>query len=450
MSAFGRRSGANGGGRPSFGTAQPMKGPAPIRPAEGGSQFPPIDPDSLDIQDELAAPQASTIDRADAMARLADRQAQSGDQGKSNNSEGFEASIHRIKEQVLPRLLERVDPEAAATLSKDELAEEFRPIIGEVLAELKINLNRREQFALEKVLVDELLGLGPLEELLNDPDVSDIMVNGPQQTYIEKKGKLELAQIQFRDEEHLLQIAQRIVNKVGRRVDQTTPLADARLQDGSRVNVIIPPLSLRGTAISIRKFSEKPITVDMMRGFGSMSEKMATVLKIAGASADEHHHLGRHRLGQDDDAQRPVEADRPGRARAHDRGRGRAPASAAALAAARDPPAQPGRPGRDHHPRPRHQRPAYAPRPDHPRRDSRQRVLRPARRDEHRPRRLDGHASLQLAARMPGAYGEHGDDVGHQGAEGGDLAPDRRLCRSHRPGEAPARRLAPRLPTSPR
>ena len=158
--------------------------------------------------------------------------------------EGFEASVHRIKEQVLPRLLERVDPEAAATLGKDELAEEFRPIIGEVLAELKITLNRREQFALEKVLVDELLGLGPLEELLADPAVSDIMVNGPDQTFIERKGKLELAQIQFRDEEHLFQIAQRIVNKVGRRVDQTTPLADARLQDGSRVNVIIPPLSL--------------------------------------------------------------------------------------------------------------------------------------------------------------------------------------------------------------
>ena len=109
------------------------------------------------------------------------------------------------------------------------------------------------------------------------------MVNGPDQTFIERKGKLEIANIQFRDEEHLFQIAQRIVNKVGRRVDQTTPLADARLQDGSRVNVIIPPLSLRGTAISIRKFSEKPITLDMMRGFGSMSEKMATCLKIAGA-----------------------------------------------------------------------------------------------------------------------------------------------------------------------
>jgi pilus assembly protein CpaF len=220
---------------------------------------------------------------ADAMTRLAERQAGSGD-AASSRSEGFEASIHRIKEQVLPRLLERVDPEAAATLSKDELAEEFRPIIGEVLAELKINLNRREQFALEKVLVDELLGLGPLEELLNDPEISDIMVNGPNQTFVERKGKLELAKIQFRDEEHLFQIAQRIVNKVGRRVDQTTPLADARLQDGSRVNVIIPPLSLRGTAISIRKFSEKPITIDMMKTFGSMSEKMATALKIAGAS----------------------------------------------------------------------------------------------------------------------------------------------------------------------
>src|SRR5207237_418611 len=235
------------------------------------------------LGDEIAVPSPAVDRNNDAMARLADRQAQSGEQG-SSKVEGFEASIHRIKEQVLPRLLERVDPEAAATLSKDELAEEFRPIIGEVLTELKINLNRREQFALEKVLVDELLGLGPLEELLSDPDVSDIMVNGPQQTYIERKGRLELAQIQFRDEEHLLQIAQRIVNKVGRRVDQTTPLADARLQDGSRVNVIIPPLSLRGTAISIRKFSEKPITVDMMRGWGSLSEKMATVLKIAGAS----------------------------------------------------------------------------------------------------------------------------------------------------------------------
>ncbi len=283
MSAFGRRGGGGPGQRPTFGVARPMKGPggpapASAPPESGGDQFPPLE--SLPISDDGAPIEAPM---SDAMSRLADRVAASGESAASK-VEGFEASIHRMKEQVLPRLLERVDPEAAATLSKDELAEEFRPIIGEVLAELKINLNRREQFALEKVLVDELLGLGPLEELLNDPDVSDIMVNGPNQTFIEKKGKLALAHIQFRDEEHLFQIAQRIVNKVGRRVDQTTPLADARLQDGSRVNVIVPPLSLKGTAISIRKFSEKPITIDMMKGFGSMSDKMATCLKIAGAS----------------------------------------------------------------------------------------------------------------------------------------------------------------------
>src|SRR5437868_7206948 len=286
MSAFGKRSGV-GGGRPSFGVAKPMKGGAggaslsPAAPELGGEQFPPLD----ELTPATESPPSGDLGAAKggAMDHLTARQNSSGDQG-SSKAEGFEASVHRIKEQVLPRLLERVDPEAAATLSKDELAEEFRPIISEVLAELKITLNRREQFALEKVLVDELLGLGPLEELLADPSISDIMVNGPEQTYVERKGKLEIAQIQFRDEEHLFQIAQRIVNKVGRRIDQTTPLCDARLQDGSRVNVIIPPLSLRGTAISIRKFSEKPITLDMMKGFGSMSDKMATVLKIAGAT----------------------------------------------------------------------------------------------------------------------------------------------------------------------
>ena len=286
MSAFGKKPGLTGS-RPAFGVARPMNGsggapsgqqsapsPSSQPPLDGGEQFPPID--SFDL------PSGSAPRESDAMARLAERSSNSSI--VDNGSEGFASSVHKIKEQVLPRLLERVDPEAAASLNKDELTEEFRPIILEVLAELKLTLNRREQFALEKVLVDELLGFGPLEELLSDPDISDIMVNGPTQTYVEKAGKLQLSGIQFRDEEHLFQIAQRIVNQVGRRVDQTTPLADARLKDGSRVNVIVPPLSLRGTAISIRKFSEKPITIDMLKNFGSMDEKMATVLKIAGAA----------------------------------------------------------------------------------------------------------------------------------------------------------------------
>ena len=189
MSAFGRKNGPagiNAGARPQFGVAKPMRGGTPTpspkspEPDDGGEQFPPLPTDAP----EAAAPASAN---GDAMSRLAERM----NTTHSGQSEvgGFEASVHKIKEQVLPRLLERVDPEAAATLTKDELSEEFRPIIMEVLAELKVTLNRREQFALEKVLVDELLGFGPLEELLNDPDVSDIMVNGPDQTYIEKIGR---------------------------------------------------------------------------------------------------------------------------------------------------------------------------------------------------------------------------------------------------------------------
>ncbi len=279
MAGFGRKQSPGAAAalaRPSFGNAAPMRG-APAAP--GLASAPVARVAAADAAEPARGPGAHG---EDAMARLASRAAEIHD--GSPALQGFEASVHKIKEQVLPRLLERVDPEAAATLSKDELSEEFRPIIMEVLEELRITLNRREQFALEKVLIDELLGFGPLEELLSDPDVSDIMVNGPDQTYIEKGGKLQVAPVRFRDESHLFQIAQRIVNQVGRRVDQTTPLADARLKDGSRVNVIVPPLSLRGTAISIRKFSEKPITLDMLKTFGSMDSRMCTALKIAGAS----------------------------------------------------------------------------------------------------------------------------------------------------------------------
>jgi pilus assembly protein CpaF len=292
MNAFGRKNalGTTPGTRPAFGVAKPIKGSdTGLRPSGSEAAIPTGEEqhESSGSALEPGAPGAlpetgSGLARGDAMSRLADRANATADAPADGG--GFDASLHRIKEQVLPRLLERVDPEAAATLSKDELSEEFRPIIAEVLVELKLTLNRREQFALEKVLIDELLGFGPLEELLSDPEVSDIMVNGPDQTYIEKKGKLQVAPIRFRDEQHLFQIAQRIVNQVGRRVDQTTPLADARLKDGSRVNVIVPPLSLRGTAISIRKFSEKPITLDMLKNFGSMDDKMCTALKIAGAS----------------------------------------------------------------------------------------------------------------------------------------------------------------------
>ncbi len=270
MSAFGRRggtAGAEGAQRPSFGVARPMQAIEGRRrraiPADRGARR------RTGSADGRHGPPRQPCGRraADATTQI----------------EGFEASVHRIKEQVLPRLTERVDPEAAATLGKDELAEEFRPIIGEVLAELKINLNRRRRFALEKVLVDELLGLGTLEELLADPEISDIMVNGPGQTYVERGGRLEKAHVQFRDEEHLFQIAR---DRLQGRPPGGPDDAARRCPPGRwrpRQRVIVPPLSLRGTAISIRKFSTMPITIDMMAKNGTMSEKMATCLKIAGA-----------------------------------------------------------------------------------------------------------------------------------------------------------------------
>src|SRR3546814_827609 len=216
MGAFGRRPGT--AGRPAFGVAKPMQtGPG----VPGGAQFPAIDTPPVP-EPALAA----LTPEMEAMERL--NQRSSAENMEPEKAQGFEASVHKIKEQVLPRLLERVDPEAAATLSKDELTEEFRPIILEVLAELRITLNRREQFALEKVLVDELLGFGPLEELLSDPDISDIMVNGPYQTYIERKGQLVIAPIQFRDAQHLFKIAHPIRKQFGRLSDQTTRLPHPR------------------------------------------------------------------------------------------------------------------------------------------------------------------------------------------------------------------------------
>jgi len=129
-----------------------------------------------------------------------------------------------------------------------------------------------------------MLGLGPLEPLLMDESITDIMVNEPKQVYVERKGKLELTSIQFRDNSHVLNIAARIVNGVGRRVDESSPLVDARLEDGSRVNIIIPPLAIDGPSISIRKFAKKGITLDIMASQANMSEAMATVLKVGARS----------------------------------------------------------------------------------------------------------------------------------------------------------------------
>ena len=191
------------------------------------------------------------------------------------------ASIEAAIPRIYPSIMERIDTEVAAKLSRDELARQLAAVIGEILIEQKIQLNQAEQRHLVTVLLDDMLGLGPLEQLLVDDSVTDIMVNGPKQVYVERKGKLELTDVVFRDNNHVMGIATRIVTLVGRRIDKSTPLVDARLQDGSRVNIIAPPLAIDGTSISIRKFAKKGITLDLMAKQRNVSPAMATVLKIA-------------------------------------------------------------------------------------------------------------------------------------------------------------------------
>jgi pilus assembly protein CpaF len=194
------------------------------------------------------------------------------------------ASIEQAIPKIYPLVMERIDPEVASKLQRPELARQLQSVVGEILVEQKIQLNQLEQRDLVTVLLDDMLGLGPIEPLLADETISDILVNGPKQVYIERKGKLELTGVTFRDNGHVMSIATRIVTAIGRRVDESTPLVDARLADGSRVNIIAPPLAIDGASISIRKFSKKTITLDTMAKSGSISPEMAVVLKIASRS----------------------------------------------------------------------------------------------------------------------------------------------------------------------
>ncbi len=192
-------------------------------------------------------------------------------------------SIMDAKDRLQPLLLEYIDASAANEMDRSELAEQVSEAVNELMAQEKINLNLREQRDLVNMLLHDMLGLGPLEPLLDNEDITEIMVNGPKQVYIEQSGKLILSDVTFRDNQHLMNICTRIVTAVGRRVDESTPLCDARLKDGSRVNIIIPPLALDGASVSIRKFAKQKITLDHMIDWKSLSHQMGTVLKIAGA-----------------------------------------------------------------------------------------------------------------------------------------------------------------------
>ena len=191
------------------------------------------------------------------------------------------ALVEAAKQKIQQLVVERMDVAAAAELPRAEFERQLAQLVAAVVTETKLQLNFREQQELASLLVADMLGLGPLEPLLEDNSVTDIMVNGPFSVFVERGGKLAKSGVTFRDNAHVLAIATRMVTRVGRRIDETNPLCDARLQDGSRVNVIIPPLALDGPSISIRKFSKKLITLDSMVETGNISRAMSMVLKIA-------------------------------------------------------------------------------------------------------------------------------------------------------------------------
>ncbi len=196
---------------------------------------------------------------------------------------GVDRRLEQAYETIQGALYERIDATAAARMPRDELTAQLLELIGEIAAEHRLSLSSKEQRELSARLVDDMVGLGPLEPLLRDETVTDIMVNGPSSVFVERRGKLEPTGVTFRDHQQLMNVAQRIVTRVGRRIDETCPICDARLEDGSRVNVIIPPLAIDGCAISIRKFAKHKITLDRMMRQGNVSEPLGRLLKIAAA-----------------------------------------------------------------------------------------------------------------------------------------------------------------------
>jgi pilus assembly protein CpaF len=277
---FGRRSDAAGnglGGRPA--NAAPPVG------AAAGPAAPPAAPPA-DARSAGGGAHVNGAPKANLAAPLPFEQASEPivTMTTAGADSPLSAAVEEIKRRIQPILLKRLDLAVAAELPRDELQRQITDVVSEILIEEKISINLVEQRALVTTMLNDMLGLGPLEPLLADETINDIMVNGPRQVYVERRGKLELTDVVFRDDAHVMNIATRIVSRVGRRVDESVPLADARLPDGSRVNIIIPPLAIDGPSISIRKFSKKKITLETMERQGNLSPAMARVLKIAGRS----------------------------------------------------------------------------------------------------------------------------------------------------------------------
>jgi pilus assembly protein CpaF len=192
-----------------------------------------------------------------------------------------EAEFEKLKQRIHSKLVDKLDLSHVGDLEGEVLRREIRLVVEHLCDTEDTFLNRNERDRLIDEVLDETFGLGPLELLLKEPTVSEIMINGPKNVFIEHNGKLEKTNVTFRDDKHLMQIIDRIVSKVGRRVDEVCPMVDARLPDGSRVNAIIPPLALDGPSVTIRRFGSNPLKLEDLLNYKSMTPEMVMLLEGA-------------------------------------------------------------------------------------------------------------------------------------------------------------------------
>jgi len=194
------------------------------------------------------------------------------------------ALLRELKERIRVVLMTRIDPSVAGLIPRARLRGEVAELVSEIATENRVQLNKLEETTLAADLSDDMIGLGPLQPFLDDDEITDVLANGPFDIYVERRGKLEKTAARFRDAQHLVNIAQRIASGIGRRIDEASPMVDARLADGSRVNIVLPPLVLNGGTISIRKFPRQGLTLDAMVRQENLSHKVASVLQIAARS----------------------------------------------------------------------------------------------------------------------------------------------------------------------
>jgi pilus assembly protein CpaF len=343
-----------------------------------------------------------------------------------------------LKRLIHTKLVDKLDLTRLGDLQGDTLRREIRLVVEHLCDSENPLLNRSERERLIEEILDETLGFGPLELLMKEEGVADIMINGPKKIFVEKNGKIIKSNVTFRDNAHLLQILDRIVSRVGRRVDETSPMVDARLPDGSRLNAIIPPLALDGPSLTIRKFGSKPLTLENLLSFGAFTTEMVMLLEgamkarlnviISGGTGSGKTTLLNtlssfiqqdHRvITIEDAAELQLQQDHVLRLEtrpANIEGKGMVTATDLVKNALRM-------------------------RPD--------RIIigecnaRHAAGDEHRSRRLDDHRPLEQPARRRGPYRDDGDDVGNRAAAEGHPSPAVVGCRPDHSGEPSAGRSA--------